>query len=184
MIKIVITDAMREEAESQAIQLGILKGSVLSGAGNVTGFLGEICVREYLLQCSDKVVENVSDEHKYNYDLLVNNTKIDVKTNKYGMKPLKHYSADIYASSLHQETEGYIFCHINNAMDTCWILGSISKKKFLSIATLRVAGSVHPRNNNYVLKSDSYSVRYDTLTEHCTSLKNIPETCQKSSHNP
>lgn len=165
MKKFLITEQIIEAAQIKADLLGSLHYSVLHGNGNLQGFIAEIIIENYCLQ-KDIPVETVSELDKYDYDFIIDGKKTDIKCNKYGTKPKKWYSAEIYESSLHQETDQYIFCHINDNLSLCWIIGMISKENFMHQAEYRTRGSIHPYNDKYVLKANSYSLEYAQVAQY------------------
>ena len=48
MFKVPYTTEMVQQARKEAIELGALNNSILKGAGNVAGFLGEIALASFL----------------------------------------------------------------------------------------------------------------------------------------
>ena len=55
-----------------------LKGSITNGQSNIYGALGEVIVYDYF---KDKKF-NIIKQNTYDYDLIINGYKVDVKTKK------------------------------------------------------------------------------------------------------
>ena len=60
-------------ANKMSSSMGALNNSITKGRGNVIGFLGEIIVAKEL---------GITLDNTYDYDLIFNNKKIDVKSKK------------------------------------------------------------------------------------------------------
>jgi len=108
MIKINITEEMIESCKEKAKNIGKLKNSITSGEGNLSGILGEYIVHQHL--------PNSLWKNTYDYDLIEDEKKIDVKTKRSKYKPLEFYDVAIAETSLHQECDEYIFVTILNDM--------------------------------------------------------------------
>ena len=71
MIEVKITNDMFLTAREKAVEVGKLNNSILNGGGNLAGFIGE------------QIVLNVLGGewiNTYEYDLIINGFKVDVKT--------------------------------------------------------------------------------------------------------
>ena len=73
-----ITDKDIKEAKLLANSMGKLRNSITKGQGNVHGFLGEIITSKFL---KSKL------SNTYDYDIIHNNLKIDVKTKRVTTPP-------------------------------------------------------------------------------------------------
>jgi hypothetical protein len=71
MIEIKIKKEWLEDAKKKSEKMGRLKHSILKGKGNITGFLGEYMVADYL---------KAKIENTYDYDIVKCDIKIDVKS--------------------------------------------------------------------------------------------------------
>lgn len=135
--------------------------SFMKGKGNITGFLGEEMVQS--------ISTNFELIDSYDYDFLFKDKyKIDVKT-KYqtvDFPPKPTYEAPIGKDSLHQRCDYYIFCRVyrnpQGEHPYGWILGFMSKKKYLTLAKKLNKGEVDPSNNFYV-REDCYNLPYSQL---------------------
>ena len=100
MIKIDITDSMRKTAHTKSKEMGVLYKSITRGKGNVFGFLGEEIVRKVL---------GGEDHNTRDYDLLVNNKKIDVKTKKTSVTPKSNYECSVADVTRKQDCDYFAF---------------------------------------------------------------------------
>lgn len=150
MITIDITDDQRKRGE-ELYEFGVLNGSVTEGEGNKVGALGEIIVMDYY---GDKA-EYAGD---FNYDLIIKDKKVDVKTKKQAIIPRAHHKANIFAYNTTQKCDYYCFVAIHHTLKRGWILGWKAKDKFFEEATFRKSGEVDETgyNKGWVFKDDCY----------------------------
>ena len=88
MIEIKITDNQLKRAEAHYGELKdkILNGSITKGQGNIYGALGEIIVHDLYQKVYD-----VKFENNYDYDLVIDGDRVDVKTKRTTVKPNSNY---------------------------------------------------------------------------------------------
>ena len=153
MIEVKITDEMLIKAREKTVEMGKLYNSILRGKGNMSGFIGE--------QLALKVLGGAW-ENTYDYDLKVNDIRIDVKTKQTSVKPLTHYECSIAAFNTKQDCDGYAFVRVLNDFSVGWFLGVLTKQDYFDKATFLKKGEVDP-SNNYTVKADCYNVRIDEL---------------------
>ena len=153
MIEVKITDEMLIKAREKTVEMGKLYNSILRGKGNMSGFIGE--------QLALKVLGGAW-ENTYDYDLKVNDIRIDVKTKQTSVKPLPHYECSIAAFNTKQDCDGYAFVRVLNDFSVGWFLGVLTKQDYFDKATFLKKGEVDP-SNNYTVKADCYNVRFDEL---------------------
>ncbi len=153
MIEVKITDEMLIKAREKTVEMGKLYNSILRGKGNMSGFIGE--------QLALKVLGGAW-ENTYDYDLKVNDIRIDVKTKQTSVKPLPHYECSIAAFNTKQDCDGYAFVRVLNDFSVGWFLGVLTKQDYFDKATFLKKGEVDP-SNNYTVKADCYNVRIDEL---------------------
>ena len=76
---------MIERAKSKAVSLGSINNSILKGAGNLAGYLGEEALA---LHIKANIVSNNRGLDKYNHDLLLQDGyRIEVKTKRRTVAP-------------------------------------------------------------------------------------------------
>ena len=117
MIEVKITDEMLIKAREKTVEMGKLYNSILRGKGNMSGFIGE--------QLALKVLGGAW-ENTYDYDLKVNDIRIDVKTKQTSVKPLPHYECSIAAFNTKQDCDGYAFVRVLNDFSVGWFLGVLT----------------------------------------------------------
>tara|TARA_R110002167_G_scaffold356838_1_gene572025 strand:+ start:153 stop:497 length:345 start_codon:yes stop_codon:yes gene_type:complete len=104
MIEVQITNSMRETAHDMSSEMGILSRSITRGQGNVYGFLGELVALDVL----GGIHQNTMD-----YDILVDGSKIDVKTKKTTVKPKPDYDCSVADLTRKQNCDYYAFVRVH-----------------------------------------------------------------------
>ena len=98
MIKVDITQEMRDKAKEMSSEMGTIKGSFMKGQGNIYGFLGELCFLE--------VMKDAEHKNTYEYDLVLSDGKtLDVKTKKTTVEPKPNYECSVSTWNLKQECD-------------------------------------------------------------------------------
>ena len=159
-LQIQITPQMLQSAKSR--DCGQMNSkSFMKGEGNITGFLGE------------EMVKSLSEDFvlidSYDYDFLFRGRyKVDVKTKYQTMSfaPKPNYEASVGKDSLHQRTDYYVFCRVyrdrNGEYPYGWILGFMSKKRYLESCHKLLKGEIDP-SNNFFVREDCYNLPYSEL---------------------
>ena len=154
MIEIDITKDMIEQCKAKAEDIGRLKNSITKGQGNLAGIVGEYIVHKYL---KDSEWQNT-----YDYDLIENNKKIDVKTKRCSSKPRDNYDCSVAETSLHQGCDEYIFVRILNNLSKAWILGRMGRDAFFKKAKHMKKGQVD-KSNNFTVHANCYNLQIKEL---------------------
>ena len=156
MIEIVISPAMLVEARDKAAEMGQLRNSIIRGAGNIAGFIGEAIAQQVL---GGKLCNT------YDYDLVLDNgTKLDVKTKQTGYVPLPSYDCSIAALNTKQDCDYYAFVRVKNDFSVGWYLGVYNKDQYMKDAVFMQKGTIDP-SNGYTVKSDCYNIKIDQLKD-------------------
>lgn len=155
MISVDVTEDMMKQAAKKAAQMQFLAGSITNGTSNVLGSLGEVIVQNHL---------NASPSNTFDYDLMHEGRRIDVKTKRCDSAPLSYYDCSVAAHGSDQNCDEYIFVRVLHNMKRAWILGSISKSEFYESATRHKRGEVDPRNN-YTFRADCYNIPISKLKD-------------------
>ena len=156
MIEIVISPVMLVEARDKAAEMGQLRNSIIRGAGNIAGFIGEAIAQQVL---GGKLCNT------YDYDLVLDNgTKIDVKTKQTGYVPLPSYDCSIAALNTKQDCDYYAFVRVKNDFSVGWYLGVYNKDQYMKDAVFMQKGTIDP-SNGYTVKSDCYNIKIDQLKD-------------------
>jgi hypothetical protein len=155
MVRINIEKEWIENAKKKAKEMGILNHSILKGNGNITGFIGEFMVEKFL---KGKI------DNTYDYDIVKNGIKIDVKSKKCTSIPKPDYDCSVPAYNTKQKCDMYVFVRIMNTFDVGWICGVISKREFFQKAKLWKRGETD-ESNMMTFKEDSYNLKIKDLID-------------------
>jgi len=172
MKKLKFNEEMIRLAAKKAQQLGTIKNSITNGAGNVAGYLSEIALSEHL---GSKIVSCDPGEHKYDFDLLKNGKKIEVKTKRRTVDPQQHYEVSIAEVSKHQQTDFYAFTSITFAQKTgfgvnskyyspktLWLCGFMSRSEYFERARFLKKGEIDG-SNGFTVKANMFNLPISKL---------------------
>ena len=134
-----------------------LNGSITMGKSNIYGALGEIVVYD-LYTKSGAVVDFSST---YDYDLIIDGHRVDVKTKRTTVTPRPDYLCSISSFNTTQECDFYFFLRINESLKECYILGYKRKADFFNEATFNKKGTLDV--NGWAFKDDSYNLKIEKL---------------------
>lgn len=160
MIEVEITDDMINRARKKAKEMGRLNNSITAGMGNLVGFIGEEVAAHVFRRHGKAVVE----ENTYDYDLIVDGDKVDVKSKSTSVAPLPHYSNSVANFNTKQECDYYAFVRIKKDLTTAWWCGVYSKRQFFKDAVFMKKGQLDA-DNKYVVKADCYNLPISQLKE-------------------
>lgn len=156
MIEVAISATMLVEARDKAAEMGRLRNSIINGAGNIAGFIGEAIAQQVL---------GGELSNTYDYDLVLPSGKtVDVKTKQTSVKPLETYECSIAALNTTQECDYYAFIRVKNDFTVGWYLGMYDKKQYMEDAVFMKKGTVDS-SNGYTVKSDCYNLKISELKE-------------------
>jgi len=156
MIEVAISATMLVEARDKAASMGRLRNSILNGAGNIAGFIGESIAQQVL---GGELLNS------YDYDLVLpSGTTVDVKTKQTSVKPLITYDCSIAALNTKQECDYYCFVRVKNDFTVGWYLGVYDKKQYLQDSIFMQKGTVDA-SNGYTVKSDCYNLQISKLKD-------------------
>ena len=152
--EIQINSDYMSRAREKASSVGILQGSITGGTRNVIGAIGEVIVADSI---------NADEISTYDYDLVKDGKRIDVKTKRCNTKPLPYYECSVALHGTKQDCDTYGFVRVLSDMSKAWILGGLSKQDFYDRATLYRKGDID-QDNGFVFKADCYNLRIDKLS--------------------
>jgi len=155
LIEIKVTDDMFVKAREKAIEVGRLNNSILNGGGNLAGFIGEQIVLQVL--GGDWL-------NTYEYDLIIDGHKVDVKTKQTSVVPLPHYECSITEYNAKQDCDYYAFTRVKKDFSVGWYLGAMKKADYFYEAKYLKKGEVDP-SNNYTVRATCYNLAIDKLKE-------------------
>ena len=146
-IRIVNTAEIIENARLKAAEMGRLRNSIRRGDGNFDGFVGENAVKAFLH------IPLSLDQNTYDYDLIWQGMRIDVKSKPSKAIPLGHYDTSVAETSMHQRCTHYVFTRIYYPRGVgvgdppyTYIMGFISRDEYFARAYRREQGHVDPSN--------------------------------------
>ncbi len=174
MRKLNFDQSMMDEAIKKAEALGSINNSITSGKGNLAGYLAEIALSADL---GCKNISCDSGNEKYNYDLIKNNLKIDVKTKRRTVDPKPFYEVSIAGTSKHQKADVYAFISITfkekrgmgskaqyYGVESIWLCGFMSKEDYFDKAIFWKKGAIDP-SNGFKVHADMYNMPISSLGE-------------------
>lgn len=156
MNKIYITPEQIEEAKD-LYNFKYLKNSITKGQSQIYGALGEVITMEFLRSKG----KEVKYEGDYNYDLISNGKKIDVKTIKTDKEPNDEFNANIDANNTTQKTDFYLWCSVSVDMSYGYVIGYLEKDEFYKIANLKKKGEID--HSEWTFKSDTYTTKIKNI---------------------
>jgi len=156
MIKLQITESQIERAK-KLYSFNELKNSIKNGEGNLTGAIGEIVAFDYY-QEQDKLVIHSGD---FNFDLLIDGSKIEVKTMEVNATPKEYHECNVSLYNAEQQCDYYLFLNVDSNHSTAYIKGYVSKQRFKKIRQLRLKGE---KNGSFEYTCDTFVVLNNQLS--------------------
>ena len=136
-----------------------LRGSITKGEGNLRGALGEIIVFDIF---TDKGSE-INKKSTFDYDLIIDGYKIDVKTKATNYKPIDSFNCSIPAAQKRQKCDYYFFTYITYDYKQCYLAGYKSKESFFKQSTFAKKGELDKGYWKY--RADCYNLRMKNLNK-------------------
>jgi hypothetical protein len=115
-----------------------LKNSISKGKGTYLGSVGEVVLMDYYINKGVKV----EDGQKYDYDFILNDFKIDVKTQSMQYKPKPNFTCHIPNFNIKQNCDFYAFMFINLKTNDAYCVGMINKQDWKLVAKLIKQGEM------------------------------------------
>lgn len=142
-------------AEQRSEKLGVLKNSITNGEGNIAGYIGQMLVNLYL---------KGSEPDVFNYDVIKDNVRYEVKTKRCTGEPKEHYNCSIANYNTKQKCDYYVFVRVLEDYSKAWILGKKKKDDFFKEATFNKKGEPDPSSGNkWNYKADCYNLEISKL---------------------
>ena len=155
MKQVKITPDIIARAKKKAATVGNLQGSITGSLSHVVGAIGEIIVADAM---------GANESNTYDYDLVRDGERIDVKTKRCNTRPFPHYDCSVAAHGANQNCDSYIFVRILTDTSRAWILGSIPKQDFYTKATKYKRGDIDPASG-FTSKADCYNLPISELSD-------------------
>jgi len=153
MKKFIISNSAIKRVKARAEKLPLLNNSIRKGEGSLVAYIGEEIVKNVL---------NGEIKDTYDYDIVYQGTKVDVKSKERTVAPKAYYECSVADFNTKQECDEYAFVSVLNTLKEAWYLGKISKIDFYKNATFHRKGEVDP-NNNFTFKADCYNIPINLL---------------------
>ena len=157
MFQVEITKDIFDSAVDRAKSLGELNNSITHGQGNLAGYIGEELCKRWMF---GEIVDT------YDYDLVVQNIKYDVKTKRCTSKSKPFYDCSIAKFNTRQRCDRYVFVRVlfkdGKFPGQAWILGEKDKTEYFNQARYLRKGQIDPANN-FVVKADCYNMAIKNL---------------------
>ena len=150
MIKIEITPGQIERAKN-LYSFNKLKNSIKEGEGNLIGAIGEIVAFDYY----EGQGKNVIHSGDINFDLLIDGSKIEVKTMEVNATPKEYHECNVSLYNAEQKCDYYLFLNVDSNHSTAFIKGYVSKERFKKIRQLKKQGE---KNGSFEYKCDTFVV--------------------------
>ncbi len=141
-----------------------LKGSITEGKSNLFGALGEIVVFDLFINKGCKVDFNST----YDYDLIIDGHKIDVKTKKFTSRftPNNNWTMSISNFNTTQKCNYYFFVGISDDLKNAYLYGYIKPVDFYNISTFNKKNQIDPKGNGvWTFKDDCYNLQIGKLNK-------------------
>tara|TARA_R110002020_G_scaffold291135_1_gene506609 strand:+ start:611 stop:1111 length:501 start_codon:yes stop_codon:yes gene_type:complete len=158
------SEAMVRKARKWSKEIGSLKNSITSGKGNLGGRVGEIAFASY-------VGADIADD--YNYDLILNGEKIEIKTKRRTVAPKGNYEVSVATTSLHQKPDRYVFISVEfkrkkgfnyYGLQNVWLCGDMKAKEYLEKSWVYKKGDMD-ESNKFVTLVDMHNLSIDKLDQ-------------------
>ena len=156
MIVIPITSEQRARAK-ELYEFKVLNNSITEGKSNVYGAIGEIIVYDFYKGKNIKV----DNQATYDYDLIINDFRVDVKTKRTTVYPEPHFLCSISNHNINQECDFYFFVRVLEDMQIGFLLGYKSKDDFFQNAQFNAKGTTDI--NGWVFKGDCWNLQVKDL---------------------
>ena len=156
VIEIEITEEMKKRAWRKSREMGKLKNSITKGDGNIAGFLGE--------EVANVIIQG-EVTNTYDYDIVSDGIKWDVKTKRCTSPPRDYYDCSVAAFNTKQKCHRYMFVRIENKnglWGKAWVLGWYDKKQYFEDGRFLKKGQIDP-DNNFKVKADCYNIQIKEL---------------------
>tara|TARA_R100000541_G_scaffold27022_1_gene36340 strand:- start:42 stop:515 length:474 start_codon:yes stop_codon:yes gene_type:complete len=153
MVEVDITEEMIFLAKDKVKEMGNLNNSILNGSGSLAGFIGE------------QIFMNVLGgewKNTYDYDVIISEKRIDVKTKQTTVKPKPYYDCSVASYNTKQKCDAYAFVRVKKDLSVGWLLGVKNKDTYFKESTFMKKGDVDP-SNNFVVRADCYNLCIDKL---------------------
>ena len=163
MITVSIDNSQIERAK-ELYPFDNLNGSITKGKSNIFGAIGEVIINDYF---KDKG-QTIDTNSTYDYDLIINSYKVDVKTKRFTpkFKPNNNWNVTVSDFNTTQQCNYYFFVGVSEDYKRACMYGYITPGEFYNKATFNKKGQIDPTGNGvWTFKDDCYNLKIAELTE-------------------
>ena len=159
MITLPITEEQIKRAE-KLYPFKCLNNSIMEGKSNLYGAIGEVVLADYYRSLG----MTVNEESTFDYDIIVENKKIDVKTKLTTVVPKEHYNCSVADFNTDQACDCYFFVRVHENKKFAYLLGLLRKSEFYEKATFNKKGEVDKSSDcGWTFRADCYNVPIKNL---------------------
>jgi hypothetical protein len=151
MKEINVTEQQLERAKT-LYEFKVLNNSISKGKGNLIGAIGEIVVFDYYTNKG----KNVIHAQNFQYDLIIENYKIECKTLASNVTPKDYYNCHLSTFNDKQDCDYYCFLHALNDFSKVWIKGMLSKHEVNQLKTFKKKGEL---DGKFAFKEDTWIIK-------------------------
>jgi len=151
MKEINVTEQQLERAKT-LYEFKVLNNSISKGKGNLIGAIGEIVVFDYYINKG----KNVIHAQNFQYDLIIENYKIECKTLASNVTPKDYYNCHLSTFNDKQDCDYYCFLHALNDFSKVWIKGMLSKHEVNQLKTFKKKGEL---DGKFAFKEDTWVIK-------------------------
>lgn len=158
MVEIIITQEQRKRAQ-ELYDFEELNNSITKGRSNKFGAIGEVITADYFKEQG----RSVDTDSTYDYDLIVDGYKIDVKSKHTNFKPQPNYLVTVADFNTAQKCDFYLFAIILKDLSKGWLVGYINRVKFYDVSTFNKKGEFDA--GVYHFPADCYNLQIKDLNQ-------------------
>lgn len=151
MIELPITDNLIRLSEERRAKMGVLDKSFTQGQGSLYGFVGEYLALSVI---DGELVDT------FDYDIISDSVKYDVKTKKVSSQPKPSYDCSVSAYQRKQRCDAYVFCRVMKDLSKGWVLGWMLKDDYFDNSRFLMEGD---RDGVYVVRESCYNLPISDL---------------------
>ena len=158
MIKLELSQDQFERAE-KLYGFKALKNSIKKGESNIYGAIGEIMVNDYFVGKG----ADVNSKSTYDYDMIIDGYKIDVKCKATNYEPKEYFNCAIPALQARQKCDFYFFTFATYDFKTCYLAGYKQKAAYFKESRFVREGEID--HSNWKFKADNYILKIGNITK-------------------
>ena len=143
------------DAIKRSKKLGRLHNSITKGGGNIIGYIGQALVARHLK------AEDIDD---YQFDVMKDGVKFEVKTKRCTSKPKPDYDCSVSGANTEQKCDYYVFVRVMEDFSKAWILGKKKRNKYFKQARFCKKGEKDEKSHlGWTFKADCHNLSIGEL---------------------